>query len=286
LPRLVIGPPTDAQLDALLAAPDRWPEGRAAVAALLHPDHNWHEVADDVLRPRFAAMRALGLALELEVGAVKPWSQEGRRTFEIEAPWWRWFLALGAPLRSIAIDEPWGSGRALDIADTDVAEETAAFIALVHRDFPDLPIGDIEPYPALPMADHLQWLHSLNAALERRVERRIDFYRLDANWNAFQALGGSWAEVVDLSRECRAAAVAFSLIYWAASLPQQQRDGTATPDSWSRAVVDQAAAYRASGGDADQVVVQSRVGKPDAALPETDPASFAGSVLGVLRALR
>lgn len=286
IPRLVIGPPSDAQLDALLATPEQWPASRARTDALLHPDHNWHEAADEVLCPRFAAMRALGLALELEVGAVKPWSKDGRGTFAIEAPWWQRFIALGAPLGSIAIDEPWGAGRALDIADDEVAEETADFIMLVHREFQDLPVGDIEPYPALPMADHIRWLHSLNAALKRRSERPIDFYRLDANWNAFEALGGSWAEVVALSRECRTVGVAFSLIYWAASLPHHQRDGTATAANWSGAVSRQATEFRAADGKPDQVVIQSWVGEPAAALPESNPASFAGSVLGVLRALQ
>ena len=286
LPRLVIGPPDDAQLDRLLAEPAGWPAGRAAVEAILHPDHNWSEIPEEGLRRRFAAMRALGFGFELEVGAVKPWSREGRRTFDIQAPWWRRFIALGAPLGSVAIDEPWGSGRALEMADNTIAEETVDFIALVHRHFPRLLVGDIEPYPALPMADHLRWLHALNAGLQRRGERPLDFYRLDANWNAFSALGGSWAEIIALQHECRDAGLAFSLIYWAASLPQQQAAATATAASWSRDVMRQAAEYRAAGGAPDQMVVQSWVNAPDAALPETDPASFAGSLLGVLGALR
>jgi hypothetical protein len=285
LPRLVIGPPSDAQLDALLTSPADWPETRTAVGAIVHPDHNWAEAPADDLRRRFAAMRALGFGFELEVGAVKPWSKEGRRTFEIEAPWWRRFIELGAPLVSLAMDEPWGSGRALDIPDADTIEQTADFVALVHEHFPALSIGDIEPYPALPLADHLQWLRRLDMALVRRGARSPDFYRLDPNWNAFGHYGGSWAEVLVLQRECCAAGLAFSLIYWAASLPQQQAEGTASRESWSRDVLRQAAEFRAAGGDPDQIVVQSWLGQPDAALPETDPISFAGSVLGVLREL-
>lgn len=285
LPRLLIGPPNDPQLDDLLMAPAEWPLTAAAVDALMHPDHNLAAVPDEILRRRFDAMRAQGFGFELEVGAVKPWSKEGRRTFEIEAPWWRRMIDLGAPLISIGIDEPWGAGRALEIADAEVVEHTADFIALVHHHFPTLLVGDIEPYPALPMTDHLQWLRSLLAALARRGTRRLDFYRVDPNWNAFDHYGGSWTEVATLEHECRTAGPAFSLIYWAASLPQQIGAGTAARDSWLQGVLRQAAGSRAAGVEPDQFVVQSWVGKPDAALPESDPTTFAGSVLGVLRAL-
>ena len=285
LPKLLIGPPNDAQLDELLTAPAEWPLAAAAIDAFMHPDHTLVSVPDETLRRRFAAMRARGFGFELEVGAVKEWSREGRRTFEIEAPWWRRMIDLGAPLLSIGIDEPWGAGRALEIADAEIVEHTANFIALVHQHFPTLLVGDVEPYPALPMADHLQWLRSLVAALARRGTRPLDFYRVDPNWNAFDHYGGSWAEVATLQHVCRTAGPAFSVIYWAASLPQQLGAGTATRDSWSLGVLGQAAESCAAGVEPDQLVVQSWVGKPDAALPESDPTTFAGSVLGVLRAL-
>ncbi len=164
--------------------------------------------------------------------------------------------------------------------------ETAQFVELVRKHFPDLLVGDIEPYPSLSFYDHLRWVEALNKRLEFLGVRKLDFYRIDPNWAAFPVQHGSWRNVAELADKCRAAGVPFSLIYWASPAPSEMKQGKANRDTWHRELMEEARAFRAVGGRADQVVVQSWIGQPDAALPETDPATFSGSVKELLAYLR
>jgi hypothetical protein len=285
LPKVVIGPPNDAQVEALLAAPAEWPTGYAAVEAILRADLALASSSDEDVRRMFDGMRAQGFGLEMEVGAVKPWSTDGTRTFELMAPNWRRCLDLGAPWISIAMDEPWGCARSLNIPDSEAVSQTADFVALVHRNFPEILVGDIEPYPVFPADEHIAWVHDLNAALEQRGTRRLDFYRIDPNYAAFDHFGRGWPGAVEVERDCRANGLPFSMIYWASGVPSAESGEPIKRDEWSRAVIGQAGEYLAAGGAPDQMDVQSWIGWPEDPLPEIDMPSFAGSLYGVLRQL-
>jgi hypothetical protein len=285
LPKLVIGPPTDGQVVSMLAAPEAWPIGHRAVDAIIRADHFLAKVADDVLRGWFDSLRTQGFGLELAVGAVKPWSTNGSNSFEIGARMWRRFAGLGAPLIGVAMDEPWLAGRQLGLADSETAEQTAIFIARVREHFPDLLIGDIEPYPSLRLEEHRRWVQDLAASLARHGAGPLDFYRLDASRRGFAHFGGGWAEIVALEQGCRAQALPFSMIYWSADQQPAPTDGFPARETWSRAVLLQAIEYQAAGGVPDQVDVQSWTGKPETALPESDLASFTGSVRALLELL-
>lgn len=44
-------------------------------------------------------------------------------------------------------------------------QETANYIALVRRNYPDILIGDIEPYPFIQREDLIKWIDVLQAKL-------------------------------------------------------------------------------------------------------------------------
>jgi hypothetical protein len=75
------------------------------------------------------------------------------------------------------------------------------------------------------------------------------------------------------------------MIYWSADQQPAPTDGFPARETWSRAVLLQAIEYQAAGGVPDQVDVQSWTGKPETALPESDLASFTGSVRALLELL-
>lgn len=285
LPRVVIGPPGEAAMRELFAHPEQWAETRRVVDALLHADHSFGKVGDAELRAWFVQMAGWGLGLELEVGAIKEWSATGRHTFELQRPNWERVRRLGGNCKSIAMDEPLLSTRRDWHKGDDYAmEETAEFVRLARETYPDLLIGDIEPYPSIPMADHTRWIAGLQAALAARGVRGLDFYRIDPDWIAFtQAKRGSWQEVKNIELFCRARKIPFSLIYWASDYPGKQKRNAASDATWYQGTMHEAADFAQTGLAPDQFVIESWVGAPSHAVPDSDPLSFTGAALALVR---
>jgi hypothetical protein len=130
---------------------DQWKETRSRLTGLCYIDHLMHkQFKDDELRAWLPMVERWGLAFGLEVGAVKPWGTTGQAVFDVERPMWERFQSLGVRIRVMAMDEPlycvrYDLKKPIDYA----VEETALFVALVRKHYPDVRIGDIEPYPAL-----------------------------------------------------------------------------------------------------------------------------------------
>jgi len=185
LPRMVISPPGDG-IRELFLHPDDWRDARAMTGALLYADHNLSHFSDDELRVWFATMRGWGIRLELEVGAVKPWGHTAEATFKAEQPLWDRVFRLGGDLGSVALDEPLDATRsALHQPDEYGVEQTARFVELARQRYPGIRIGDIEPYPSIPLADQVAWVRKLGQRLREHGGAPLDFYRLDVDWVAF-----------------------------------------------------------------------------------------------------
>ena len=270
----------------LFEHPDQWKETRAAIDVLGYADHNLNrQFTDDQLRAWLPRLREWGLKLELEVGAVKPWGKTGRKTFEVQRPTWDRVQRLGGSIYSVAMDEPLSAVRQeIHQPDDYAVEETANFIALVREHYPQVLLGDIEPYPSLPAADLVRWIESLEKRLAASHVRGLDFFRLDVNWAVFiVAKGGSWPEVKKLERDCRRRGLPFSLIYWPADYPAMKRRGLADDATWYVSTLQQGYDYAMVGGATDQYVIESWVDGPSHAVPETDQFSFTRSVLDFSR---
>lgn len=277
---LYIGPPSLHELADMLNSGEAWAQARSYVTGFIVADHVFGTVADDEVAQWMQRLRALDLRLELEVGAVKEWSATGRNTFSVEEPQWRRIQRLGGGFSSIAMDEPLVSARSsLHKPDEYAAEQTAQFVAAVRAEFPQLLIGDIEPYPAIGLADQQRWIDSLQSHLARLGVRGLDFYRLDVDWYALEAAhAGSWQEVKRIEDDCHARGLPFSLIYWAADYPEKKQAGTANAETWYDGVMHEGRAYAATGGRPDQFVIESWIGVPGQAIPETTRATFTRSV--------
>jgi hypothetical protein len=226
-----------------------------------------------------------GVKLAMEVGAIKPWGQTGEKTFAIERPMWDRVERLGGRIYAIAMDEPLCCARKeLKKPDEYAVEETAAYIALVRKNYPEVLVGDIEPYPFIPLADQIAWIEALQKRLAERGVRGLDFYRLDVNWAEFVAFDrGSWPEVRKLEQFCRARKLPFSLIYWASLQPVMKRRGLADDSTWYVGIMQQGYDYALVGGSPDQYVLESWIGAPDRTLPETGEFTFTRSVLDFCR---
>lgn len=287
-PTLAMYPPSQDHARCfreLFDQPEAWAGTRRVVDSIGFADHVLNrEFQDEELRRIFGRLGEWGLKLELEVGAIKPWGPTGERTFNVQTTMWERFQRLGATIHAIALDEPLSCTRShLKQSDEYAVVETASFIARVREHYPSILIGDIEPCPSIPVADHIRWLEALQKRLADMNVRGLDFYRLDVDWVHFIRGNGSWQETRKVEQYCRSKRIPFSLIYWAAGYPALDRMGLADGNTWYISVMQQGYDYALAGGAPDQYVIESWIAAPPKAVPETDPIAFTCSVLDFAR---
>jgi len=296
VPAFILGPPgiNDGQaLRELVARPEQWEQLRKRTGNLLLADHVLHrQYKDDAaLTELLGKLREMNLPLQLEVGAVKPWGKTGADAFAKQKPQWERFLRCGAIIDGIAMDEPLNCCEFFikdDLKDVDAMEyaatETAEFIALVRRDYPDWLIGDIEGFPSLDAEQLMKWINLLEEKLRAKGVRGMDFFRIDTDWMHFvhDTKKGSWREMKRVEDYCRRKGIPFSVAYWAANYPQMRKQDLADDLTWYVGVLQMGFAYTAVGGKPDQIVVQSWVDGPNTFLPETKPFTFTNSARDLL----
>jgi hypothetical protein len=265
----------------LFMHPAQWIKTRAMTDVLGYADHNIDkQFSDAELKSWLPMLKKWNIKLSLEVGAVKEWSPNGANTFLIEKKMWDRVFRLGGSIYAIAMDEPLCCSRqTLHKPDSFAVQETANFIAHVRRNYPDMLVGDIEPYPYIPLADQEQWIDALQARLKEMSVRGLDFYRLDVDWAVFDAAGrGSWMEVKKLEDWCHTSKLPFSLIYWSADYPAMQNKKIADDSTWYVGIMQQAYNYVLVGGKPDQYVIESWLNAPSKCLPEDGSFTFMRSV--------
>ncbi len=270
----------------LFEHPDAWRETRALVDVFFQTDLNFQRhFTDDELRAWFAQMKQWNIKLALEVGALKEWGRTGEKTFAAEKPIWERIQRLGGDIHAIAMDEPLVCAREhIHESDAYAMEETANYIELVRRHFPGVLVGDIEAYPSISVEDHLRWIDGLQARLAARKVRGLDFYRLDVDWIRFTVQNkGSWREVKQLEQQCRQRKLPFALIYWASGQPAMKQRGLADDSTWYTSIMQQGYDYASVGGSPDHYVIESWIGAPSRAVPESGDWTFTRSVRDFVR---
>lgn len=268
----------------LFTKPDQWAETRSMVTVLGYASLSLDkQFTDQELRQWLRQIETWGLKLGLEVGAVKEWSPTGRQVFDVERRIWDRIRSLGGRIYAVAMDEPLCCVRQqLKKPDEYAVEETAKFIALARENYPDIRIGDIEPYPFLQREELLKFIDALQARLKQMNVRGLDFFRLDVDWNHFtignQIYAGNWPDVKKLEMACRERKLPFSLIYWAADYPRMKELNLADDATWYVGVMRQGYDYAFVGGAPDEVVIESWVGAPSRSVPEAEEWTFTRSV--------
>lgn len=280
------------QLKELFANPAAWVHTRHAITGIGYADHWLNSQFNDAqLRAWFPQLRQWGVKLNLEVGSVKPGSPTGEKAFAVSHPRWDRFIADGAQIDSITMDEPLAATVInMHLPVQTGVEETAQFVARVRHAYPSISIGDIEPYPYFQPGQILAFTDAVQARLRQMGVKGLDFIRLDVDWMHFHpgdpkgALG--WRGVKQIEDQCHRRGLRFSLIYWAADYGALRQQGGLTPDTWTSAILQQAASYQAVGGVPDEYFVESWLFSPSEpvpvhAIPETTPATLSGSVLAL-----
>ena len=271
----------------LFEHPDQWQQTRTNIDMLIYADH-WLDkhFTDAQLRAWLPKIEEWGLKFELEVGAIKPWGITGEKTFNAQWPKWERALRAGGKIYDLAMDEPLTCCREnIHKPDDHALQETAAFIVLVRKKYPQFQICEMETYPTISLKDHLWWIEALEKRLKELGVRGLDSYRLDVNWAVFTAYEnkGSWIEVRKLEQFCRSRKLPFGLFYWAGDLLPMKRKGLADDSTWYVSIMRQGYDYALVGGMPDHYVIQSWIEAPSRCVPETEQWSFTRSVLDFSR---
>jgi hypothetical protein len=308
LPLVVMSPP---YLDhgrttrELFEHPEQWANTRAKVNELLFADHTFNEenFSDTELKSWLAQLQQWGLKLELETGAIKEWGVTGQGTYEHEHHYWDRILRLGGKIDSVAMDEPLCCTRFwMHPAKPDeyAVQETANFIALVRKNYPETAVVEIETYPSISVKDNCWWIDALQKRLADMKVRGLDGYRLDVNWILYSLNDNtnSWTDVARIQQFCHSRTLPFSLIYLSPGYEVFEHLGLADDSTWYTFLMQQGYDYAmvtrapqsriarelakdrfGRGGSPDQYVIESWVGAPRRTIPETADFTFTRSVL-------
>jgi len=282
-------PPSTVAMRDFLLHPDDWKQTRAAMTARSvgvfgSSLYKMNKAFSPGEMRQFGGMLNdwnIKFALEIVSVAGPRHQKTAQAAFDQQSKGWDALQANGLPIYSFAMDGPW-CREVFDqhLSQDDAAQDTADFIALVRKHYPDARIGDIEPYPAYTCEQFASWIKDLQAKLAAMHVRGIDFFRLDCNWTHFM-LGdqGSWRGVKQIEVACHRCGVPFSLIYDAPAYDYYKRMGIADDSVWHTFVMYQGYAYALVNGSPDQYVLESWIGTPSTGTPESNPDSFSRSVL-------
>jgi hypothetical protein len=195
-------------------------------------------------------------------------------------------MKAGASVSLIAMDEPLWFGHyytgknACRSSIENVAERTAVIVKIYTAAFPNVIVGDTEPFPAVSSqpnwtADFVGW----TAAFRKATGTPLAFLHLDFNWgdqrlNTGSAHDGSNASAVaalarEVSMVARRNGLEVGMIYWG---------GGGSDSQW----MDQARLHirevEAVGIEPDQVIFVSWNPYPARTFPATDPAALASLI--------
>jgi hypothetical protein len=270
-------------LRELFTRPEEWAETRKAITVIGCTGNHLKHFTDDELRRWLPRLEQWGLRLGLEVGAVKEWGPTGQKTFDAERQQWDRIRALGGRIDALAMDEPLCCARQhLKKPDAYAISETANFVELVRKHYPEVRLGDIEPYPYFQREELVGFIDALQAELKTRGVRGLDFFRLDVDWNHFtvgnRIYPGNWPDVKKLELACRQRRIPFSLVYWAADYGRMKQLGKADDATWYVGVMRQGYDYAFVDGKPDEFVIESWVGAPASTLPDSGEWTFTRSV--------
>jgi len=272
--------------------PRAWARARAHLTGIGYADH-WlaSQFSDAQLRAWLPQISRWGLKFGLDVGSVKPQSPTAEKAFAISHPWWDRFIKDGLHIDVMDMDEPLVATVVnLHLPVSFGVEQTAQFVAMVRRAYPPMEIGDTEPYPFFNAGEIMGFIDAVQARLRQLGVRPLDFLRLDVDWMHFYppdakgALG--WRGVKQIEILAHQRGLRFSLIYWAANYPSLSKAGLARPDTWTSAILREAADFSRVGGVTDDYPLVSwlltqQEPVPAHVIPDSSPITLSGSVLAL-----
>ena len=161
----------------LFTKPDQWSEARANVDVFKFYTQNVNphpcSICGNNTLGTFIEVRAFerlmtwGIAISVEVGAVKEWGCTGEMGFGGARDLIQGIQAHGGSVPILAMDEPLLGGQLVSDGRTcghtmkQSAIATSTFVDRISAEYPHIVVGDIEPYPHFSVSDLKQWTLAL-----------------------------------------------------------------------------------------------------------------------------
>ncbi len=260
------------QYMSLFAADSPWVEAASHVK-VFKVYSTWIDQASDAdLQTQFTDLNRRGIALALEHGAITASSQcgigvEGQGGEDLLKHALR-IKKNGGTLRYVALDEPiyyftlYAGANSCKWTVNQMAANAAVNIRALLAQFPEVIIGDIEPFPVSAP----NWLSQYQAgivAFRNALGFPLAFFHSDLNWNAASYL----SDIASVRRMAASEGVPFGIIY--------DGNGTDTTDAqWIQFAIQRMVTNELAQGLPDSVIFQSWMPYPKKLLPESDPDSF------------
>jgi len=219
----------------------------------------------------FRKLAAWGIAIAVEVPAVKPWGC-GAKEAKVVTGIIQSVESNGGHVSFLAMDEPLegsqslgrNAGHGCGFKSDQAAAAVLRYGQDIHARFPQIGIGEIEPYPSSSAEQLGEWVDTL-----RRAGFTPAFFHLDVDRNAVRV--GHKDVVRDLkwlSQFFAKRKIPFGVILW--SPAKSDREFYESTMEWARTV-------KSALGKPDQIIFQNWAGTEGvphdipANLPEHDP---------------
>ena len=226
----------------------------------------------------FQRLTDWGIAVGVEVGAVKHWGCTGAEEYRVASETVRNIQANGGTVAFLDMDEPYiggesvVNGQACSFTMEQSADVTSQFIRNVKDAYPNILVGDTEPYPYFSESQLEQWI----VTLEDRGTTLAHFH-LDVDMvRARQERQDVTADLRKLSQFLQEREIPFGVIFTSNSNWTPRSDSAffdATME-WVRTV-------NAAVGKPQHVIFQSWLGpaangahEVPINLPEDDPSVY------------
>jgi len=228
----------------------------------------------------FQTLTDWGIPIDVDVGALKEWGCTGTEEFRVAEETIRNIRANGGDVTFFDMDEPYmggeltANGRSCGYTMQESAEVTAKFMRLVKGAYPNIIVGNTEPYPYFSVSELERWIEALEARGTTPA-----FFHLDVNMlegGARHDTGHVSSDLQTLSQFFQAHQIPFGVIFtantnWSAASNRAYFDATM---QWIRLVND-------AIGKPQHVIFNSWLGPaPGGAhefpinLPENDPSAY------------
>jgi hypothetical protein len=189
-------------------------------------------VDDGVLATCFSNMRAVGLQLSLEIGAIDPLcggcTPESRFYNEV-APIIGRLINLGAPLTLLQLQEPYTNARYAGGGTCDfncaqsLADQNARYIQLIRNAGWGVQILLEEAFPYNPVELLTFWDFQLMNHCASYGTQRPEYFEIDHDWR-YQGGPWSWDDVGLLRDVIHGRNAQFGVIFWGAEDDNSHND--------------------------------------------------------------
>lgn len=209
----------------LFTRPEQWTRARTRVDVLKFYTQNLLDdpcsICGDNILPRFVdvdafrTLASMGIAIAVEVPAVKEWGCTSDATFGVTQIAIRNVETHGGQVALLAMDEPLfggqlvANGQSCGYQMEQSAAQTAAYMQRIRQTYPEISVGDIEPYPEYSVSELERWLLALQDGGAAPA-----FFHLDVDLERVRVEGRDVkADLVALARFCRENDIPFGVIF-------------------------------------------------------------------------